>query len=167
MVTRIVVPLDGSETAELALTRAIELGQHHQAPLHLVQVVDLSARHSYYSYLSTERSGLNRELEAEESEASAYLEMIRRHLLNEGIKSSVSICRGHVIREIVNQVRPGDLVVMTTHGKGRAPRWFLGRVAEEVKRKAPVPVELVSAAELRIEDIVLPGHESTHSLGVA
>jgi nucleotide-binding universal stress UspA family protein len=41
MYTRIVVPLDGSELAEVALPNANELSRMSGAPLHLVRVVDV------------------------------------------------------------------------------------------------------------------------------
>ena len=37
------------------------------------------------------------------------------------------------------------MIVMATHGRGGVTRWFLGSVAEEVVRHAPVPVLLVRA----------------------
>lgn len=165
MFTRIVVPLDGSETAELALSRAIQLGREHAAPLHLVRVVDLAGGHSYSSYLSYERAGLGGMLDSEESQASAYLDAIRRRLLEQGMRATAVTPRGRAVQEIVNLVRPGDVVVLTTHGKGRAPRWFLGGVAEEVQRRCRVPVELVQVAQLQLEDLGAASHGTSHGLG--
>ena len=39
--------------------------------------------------------------------------------------------------------RRADLIVMTTHGRGPASRFFLGSVADEVMRRSPVPVLLL------------------------
>ena len=46
---------------------------------------------------------------------------------------------------IVEAAQPGDLIVMTSHGRSGLPRWFLGSVAEAVVRRASVPVLLVRA----------------------
>jgi nucleotide-binding universal stress UspA family protein len=165
MYTRIVVPLDGSEIAELALTRAIELARQHLAPLHLVRVVDVAGGHSYNAFLSLERSGIGTALDSEESLASAYLESIRRQMLDEGIPTTAVTPRGRAVQQIVNLVRPGDAVVMTTHGKGRAPRWFLGRVADEVRRRCPVHVELVPVAPIQVEALDPAAHVSSQELG--
>ncbi len=43
-------------------------------------------------------------------------------------------------------VRRPDLVVMSTHGRSGIRRWIYGSVADEVMRRAPVPVLLVPAA---------------------
>ena len=166
MFTRIVVPLDGSETAELALTRAVELAEPHRVPLHLVRVVDVAGGHSYNAFLSLERSGIGSALDSEESLASAYLESIRRRLLDEGIHATAVTPRGRAVQQIVNLVRPGDAVVMTTHGKGQAPRWFLGSVADEVRRRCPVHVELVHVAPIQIEALDSSAQGSSQGLRV-
>ena len=166
MFTRIVVPLDGSETAELALTRAVELAEQHLVPVHLVRVVDVAGAHSYNAFLALERSGIGSALDSEESIASGYLESIRRQLLDVGIRATAVRPRGRAVQQIVNLVRPGDAVVMTTHGKGRAPRWFLGSVADEVHRRCPVHVELVHVAPIQIEALDPSAQDSGQGLGV-
>ena len=165
MYMRIVVPLDGSETAELALDRAKALNRESGAPIHLVRVVDVAGTHSYSGFLAMERAGLTGAIEAEDTAAAAYLDKVTRRLNDDGLQATSTIVRGHVVQQIVNHVRPGDLLVMTTHGQGRAPRWFLGRVADEVRRRCRVPIELVPAAPVQIESLGLPGHEPGQGLG--
>jgi nucleotide-binding universal stress UspA family protein len=159
MYTRIVVPLDGSESAELALDRARVLSREHEAAIHLVRIVDIAGTHDYSTFLTMERAGLSGAQDTEESQASGYLEAVRLQLRDEGFEASWTAPKGRAVQQIVNLVHSGDLVVMTTHGKGRAPRWFLGRVADEVHRRCRVPVELVSAAAPQLENLPLPGIE--------
>lgn len=165
MYTRVVVPLDGSEAAELALDRARALCREHDAPIHLIRIVDVAGTHSYSGFLAMERAGLTAAIEAEDAAAAAYLERLRRRLHDEGLRVATTTHRGHVVQQIVNFLRSGDLLVMTTHGKGRGPRWFLGRVAEEVSRRSRVPIELVPNAQARIEALDLIANEPGHGLG--
>lgn len=165
MYTRIVVPLDGSETAELALDRARTLCRTHDVPIHLVRIVDVAGTHSYSGFLAMERAGLTGAIEVEDADAGAYLERLRRRLNDEGLRVTSTTLRGHVVQQIVNFVRSGDLLIMTTHGKGRGPRWFLGRVADEVSRRCRVPIELVANAPAQTESLNLTAQEPGPSLG--
>ena len=165
MVERIVVPLDGSEIAELALTRARALCREHSAPIHLVRVIDVAGTHGYSTFLAMERAGHPAAADAEESQARAYLEAVKRQLGGDGILATAETLRGHVVQQIVNLVQAGDLVVMTTHGKGRAPRWLLGRVAEELRRRCRVPVEFVTIDRTHFENLHLSGHEPGQDFG--
>ena len=54
--------------------------------------------------------------------------------------------RGRPVPEIVAATRPGDVVIMATHGRSGPGRWFLGSVAEGVARRLTVPVMLVPVA---------------------
>ena len=58
-------------------------------------------------------------------------------------RSRLSVRRGAVDRAILADPQPGDVIVMTTHGRGGVARWFLGSVAEDVVRRSAVPVLLV------------------------
>ena len=42
-------------------------------------------------------------------------------------------------------MHPGDLFVIASHGRSGVARWFLGSVAEELTRRATVPMLLVRA----------------------
>jgi nucleotide-binding universal stress UspA family protein len=47
---------------------------------------------------------------------------------------------GHPVREIVTFSAPGDLIVMSTHGRTGLDRTFMGSVAENVIRRSACPV---------------------------
>jgi nucleotide-binding universal stress UspA family protein len=44
-------------------------------------------------------------------------------------------------------IEPGDLLTLTSHGRGGVRRWLLGSVAEKLVREAKAPVMLVPAVE--------------------
>ncbi len=146
MYERIIVPLDGSELAELALPHAVRMAELSDAPIHLVRVIDVTR---------TERRGAlgfglevatdNRAWMTDEATAMAYIRAIERRLRERGLDVTAEVRRGTIAREICAASNLGDLIVMASHGRGGVTRWFVGSVAEDVVRQANVPVLLVRA----------------------
>jgi len=153
MYTRIVVPLDGSVLAEVALPHAEELSRMTGAPLHLVRIVDVVTGRPYGSYLAVEAAGFAEALEVEELEGADYLAALKLRLEQAGFTLTTELRRGPASHEITQVAKPGDVIIMATHGRGGLRRWLLGSVAEEVVRHAPVPVLLIRA------DGIEAGHE--------
>ncbi|MFM9106396.1 MAG: universal stress protein [Chloroflexota bacterium] len=146
MFDRIVVALDGSETAESALPRARELATALSAPLHLVRVVDLGRLEQYGALgLALDASALDLALEDERRAVRDYLAATQARLAAEGLAVTTESREGLAARELAAAAAPGDLLVMASHGRTGLRRWFLGSVAEEVVRHAPGPVLLVRA----------------------
>ncbi|MDF3040911.1 MAG: UspA domain protein [Thermomicrobiales bacterium] len=82
-----------------------------------------------------------------ESEAKATVADAIAHLKGEGIAASGAVLNGSPFFAINDATRPGDLIVLTSHGHGGVRRWLLGSVAEKLVREASVPVLLVPAVE--------------------
>jgi nucleotide-binding universal stress UspA family protein len=72
--------------------------------------------------------------------ASKALERRASALRARGIKASALIEEGDAAEEILKACKPGDLLVLTTHGYGGLKRLVLGSIAEKVIHQAPVPV---------------------------
>jgi nucleotide-binding universal stress UspA family protein len=156
MYKRVVVPLDGSELAELALPHAVELARVSGAGIHLIRVVDLTSGQPYGAYLAFEAAGYAEAANLEESESREYLSATRRQLEARGFRVTTETRRGPASHEVNQVVQPDDVVVMATHGRGGLRRWLLGSVAEEVVRHSPVPVLLVRA-DHPVETAAAPG----------
>lgn len=122
---RVVVPLDGSPAAERALPLARPLAEALSATLHLVTV-------------EQEGGGAG---DSNTSAIPEYLERLARNLAVEEVAWEHR--NGDPATELLAVVRPGDLLVITTHGSGAARRWQIGRVAEKLLRQAAAPVVLV------------------------
>ena len=146
MFDRIVVALDGSELAERALASGEELARRLGAPLHLVRVADTTLLRFGANEAALEYAALGGELAEEEAEARRYLEPLRERLAAQGLTVTTEVRRGLAGRELVAAAGPGDLLVMTTHGRTGPARLLLGSVAEEVTRRATAPVLLIRAA---------------------
>jgi nucleotide-binding universal stress UspA family protein len=82
-----------------------------------------------------------------EAEAKATVADAIAHLKDEGIAASGAVLNGSPFFAISDATKPGDLIVLTSHGRGGVRRWLLGSVAEKLVREGPVPVLLVPAVE--------------------
>lgn len=146
MFQRITVPLDGSELAERALPTAKELATLYSAPIHLLRVIDFTRLESFGPYgLGMEYTSVEPIVASEEAAAAAYLADMEVSLTEQGFTVTTELRRGVVVREVIDAMKPDDLTVMASHGRGGVSRWLLGSVAEEVIRHAPAPVLLVPA----------------------
>jgi nucleotide-binding universal stress UspA family protein len=144
MFNRIVVPLDGSSVAEYALPRAQELASLMGASLHLIRVIDLAQADRYGVYaLTLDGRSVAQLLQEAHSSALEYLTNLAERLGQTGIAISTEQRQDGAARGIIGASRPGDLIVMATHGATGVKPWFLGSVAEELVRHAPVPLLLM------------------------
>lgn len=147
MFERIVVALDGSEVAEQALGPATELAGRLSVPLHLVRVADATRFRFGANEAALEYAALGRVLEEEEVAAREYLGSVQARLAADGAPVTSEIRRGLAPQALVEGARPGDLLVLASHGRTGPARWLLGSVAEDVVRHATVPVLLIRTQE--------------------
>lgn len=141
-IRRLVVPLDGSTRSERSLPKAISLAQRLGVPVLLVAVSEVERMASIYG--TTLSAAAYGEL-ANESEAELVklLEGVAERVQAEGVEVSFKVLSGAVAPAIDAVTEPGDIIVMTSHGRGGVRRWLLGSVAERLARSAKVPVLLV------------------------
>jgi nucleotide-binding universal stress UspA family protein len=143
MFTRIVVPLDGSDLAEQALPQAEGLARLTGAPLRLIQVIDPHTMDHFGLDEFGRMAKLDQRVAQAHQTATEYLQQIARDLEARGLSVTTDVWHGDPARQIVTASEPGDLVVISTHGRDGAKRWFLGSVAESIARHAKIPVMLV------------------------
>jgi nucleotide-binding universal stress UspA family protein len=143
MYARIVVPLDGSPLAEQALPNAEALARDGSVPIRLIRVVDPNRLDHFGLDEFVGAIGLAEKIEAAQGAATAYLQQTARALGEKGLTVEVEVRRGDPAREIVAVGQPGDLIVISTHGRDGATRWLIGSIAEAVARHATVPIMLV------------------------
>lgn len=146
MYKRIVVPLDGSDLAEQAIATAEGLATTTGATVHLVRVVDFPSSSFAYVYGGMiESQAIAVQLEDERQLAEGYLQEVGQSIVEHGLAVTCEVRHGVAIQELVDAMQPGDLFVIASHGRSGVARWFLGSVAEEIMRRATVPVLLVRA----------------------
>ena len=142
---RILVPIDGSETARRGLDEAIRIARVDGGTLRLFHVIDdLSFALAMDAYagqpgdwLSSMREGGARLLnDAKSSAAAAGVKA--EAVLHEGVNARLADA---VAAEAASW--PADLVVLGTHGRRGVGRLLLGSGAESVLRSASIPVLVV------------------------
>lgn len=148
---RLLVPLDGSDLAEAALPVATALARRLGVPVHLVRATNsakvLATLGGSGPFPVAPSAAIYEQLGSDlERETTTYLTGIATGLQAEGIAATWEVRDGSPYAEIANAIKPGDLLVMTSHGRGGVMRWLLGSVAEKLVRDAPAPVLLVPAA---------------------
>jgi nucleotide-binding universal stress UspA family protein len=144
MYDAILVPTDGSETAERALDTAANLARTHDSALHVVSVVDLAA-HPDASMADTGPA-----YEALEEAGQRSLDRAVDRMEEAGVGTvEASLLSGEPASSIVASAdeRDVDLVVMGTHGRSGIGRLLLGSVTERVLRETTVPVLVVDARD--------------------
>jgi nucleotide-binding universal stress UspA family protein len=140
-IRRILLPLDGSPRAEVALEEAARLARAFGAVLNLVQVVQWAAALVGTSTEFYATGGLDQGLE---SAAQEYLAGVRRRLPAD-VTVEAQVLRGDAAGGILDHAAAtgADLVVMSTHGRSGIARWELGSVADRIVRSSHLPVLLL------------------------
>ena len=143
MYQRIMVAVDGSETAERGLKEAIALANDQKARLAIVYVIDLVIIYEFgepsITYADTARDF-----------ARSTIERARRTAQEAGIEPDILspeiVTTGYHVADTIAQLAhdwKADLLVVGTHGRRGVTRLLLGSVAERVVRVAPCPLLLV------------------------
>ena len=149
MYQRILVPIDGSATAERGLAEAIKLGRLTGAQLRLIHVVDELSFALGASQGMTTMTGdvldMLREGGAEILALGAANVRAAGLQVDTVLKDSFA---GRVSDLVIREAGawPADLIVLGTHGRRGVGRLFLGSDAETIVRSAPVPVLLLRTA---------------------
>lgn len=137
----IIVPLDGSELAAEAIPVAKAIAIHLEIPVRLVHVIE-----TINPYLATTDNLMTQSILDEwDEEARKTLEPIAADLRQSNIDVKVEIYQGSPYGVLSSISAPGELIVMTSHGRSGFTRWLLGSVAEKLVRSASAPVCLVPA----------------------
>jgi len=160
MYTRILVPLDGSATAEAVLPYAEAFAAGFKTSVELMSVIDIEAMTTHLAPDKVHH--LDSIIAAEENKCASYLNNVAKVFSR--FPTECRIVRGHpaeIILETTNKDRD-TLITMATHGRSGAKRWLLGSVAEKVLRGATNPLFLVRAAAAKaspqriLNSIVVP-----------
>ncbi len=143
MYRKILVPLDGSKTAEVVLPHAKALALSEGAELILLNV----AANPALDFAFSDPGLAVRAEEDLEAQSEKYMKEVEQTLKAEGIRASILLRVGaaaNVILGVAEEMQV-DLIAMATHGRTGPARWLLGSVADRVVRNSKVPVFLIRA----------------------
>ena len=138
-IDKLLVPLDGSQLAEQALAKALDVAEGWQPTFLLLRAAEAS---TWPGVDPTD------EQIRVVHEAEKYLNAVQARLASKGIrKVETSVWYGPPASAIVEAARVShaDLIVMTTHGRSGLGRLILGSVAEAVLRGTSTPIMLLRA----------------------
>lgn len=151
MLTRILVPIDGSKYSEKALTRAMELSHNLDSEIILFSVV-------YLDYISppggllrltrtkSEKETMKKWAEIVREDTEKMLKLAVKRCNEKGISASYNIAHGNVANEILSFAKKKriSLIIIGSlglHGIGKLKT--LGSVSRKVSEEAKCPVLLV------------------------
>lgn len=143
MYTRILVPLDGSETAENVLPYARTLAGNLKVPVELIGVIDI-AEMAIHTAAEKGRY-LDTMIEDSVRNSGHYLHGIAMTFPGANVKCTVE--KGRAEEVIIEKAGAdaGMLITMATHGRSGINRWLLGSVAEKVLRGTANALLLIRA----------------------
>jgi nucleotide-binding universal stress UspA family protein len=137
---RILIPLDGSATAEQALPYAIAQTEKFGASLILLRVLEPFPHVHGMSVAELES------IKQQTSEwAQERLDQLVAEIRGRGISAKAAVVEGRpnvTILQFAEKNRV-DLIVICSRGRSGLSRWLMGSVADRVVRGATVPVLLV------------------------
>jgi nucleotide-binding universal stress UspA family protein len=138
---KILVAVDGSSFADMAVDQAISLGSVCNSEIFLISVVDL-----YPEQMAVAPNLLEKMSE----EAGQYLAKAKQKVDAAKIPCETIVRMGGKPHEFIVEAakdKAVDLVVMGTHGRTGLARVLLGSVAQNVIGHAPCPVLVVPNVE--------------------
>lgn len=170
MLERILVPLDGSETAEAILPQVRRVLNRHQAETLLIRAVPVFPPDFHLG------------LPGARAQAELYMRRVTFQLVNDGVRCRGLVRQGPAAEAILDAAAAErvSLIAMATHGQTGPARWVFGSITEKVLRASPVPVLVVRSCpsapgkaisrgrleELPFRNILVPLDGSEESLGV-
>ena len=144
MVGKIIVALDGSETAEQALPIAAGLARRAGGSLRLMHALD---------YVRTDYANCHESPEWWRENtydlALRYLRQVAAQVMDTlHVPAEITLIEADAPAVLLRsaEAQHADLTVMTTHGRGPVKRFWLGSVADQVIREAGHPVLIIPAS---------------------
>ncbi|MBX0304784.1 universal stress protein [Haloarcula salinisoli] len=147
MYENILIPTDGSKTANVAVEHAVDLAAKYGATVHALYVVDpdwlaYSLGSEQLDRIRQGNIGEMDELEADAAEATGVVADAAREKDIEVVEA----VRGGTPHKIITTYADSndiDLVVIGSHGRSGVRRALLGSVTERVLRSTHLPVLVV------------------------
>jgi nucleotide-binding universal stress UspA family protein len=145
MYSKVLIPLDGSKTAEKVLPYARYLAGKFKIPVELLAVIDIAAMATHISAEKVRH--LDTLIEDGVRASTTYLRGIATTFRDAEVTCTVEKDRAE--EAIINRGEADSamLIAMATHGRSGLNRFLLGSVAEKVLRGSANPLLLIRATE--------------------
>jgi len=150
LISRILLPLDGSDASALSVPYALELAKKLKTSITLFGMAESAQYYStHISFIpySPRMAAEHRRMDAAaERNVRAYLTGVEKSLRKEGARVTHAVTIGIApAQDILEQEDETnvDLVVMATRGRSPMSRWSFGSNAEKVLRGGRLPLLLI------------------------
>jgi len=148
-ISKVLLPLDGSDVSEAILDHALELGSLFGAAFHLARVVPASK--PFASSYPPDLVEANRQREQQETEeAEGYLRFHGDKLRTSGATVDHRVLAGgQPAHDILLEAQEAecDFIAISAHGRGMLARAVLGSTSDKVVRGTHLPVLLYRARD--------------------
>ena len=147
MFKHILVPVDGSETAQMAVDKATALAKAFGSQVTVIYVIDpypFTGVGTDFAYGQAEY------LSAATAEANEAVKLAKQSFSASGVNVDTSVVEAHTAwRGIVEagESLQADLIVMGSHGRNALEKLVLGSVAQAVLSHTKLPVLVVRDAK--------------------
>ena len=132
MISKILVPSDGSKTAQRAAGYAVDLAKQLKASIIALSVIDQRSLIAQTVPASeTARHTIEPIEDYLKEAAEGYAGEIKKLCDKSGVASKISIKMGHPVEEIVKEAKrsKANLIVMGSHGRSALSATVLGSVS--------------------------------------
>jgi len=132
MISKILVPSDGSKTAKKAAAYAVDLAKQLKASIIILSVID---QRSLIAQTVPASETVMQTIEPIEDylkeAAEGYTGEIKKLCDKNGVAAKISIKMGHPVDEIIKEAKKSkaDLIVMGSHGRSAFSATVLGSVS--------------------------------------
>ena len=143
MFQKILVPIDGSPTALLAIDRAIAIAKAFGSSVTAVYVIDpypFTGVGADFAY------GQAQYINAATAEANAALDAVKKAMADAGVQATTVMGEGHAVHDGILRALEStgaDLIVMGSHGRRGLEKLVLGSVTQRVLGVVHIPVLVV------------------------
>ena len=146
MYRKVLVPLDGSGSAEAILRHVEEMALRDGTHVILLRVIEPSG--ALIDPHETSVSVMMNDADRQQIEAAQYLHARAGELRALGIKVSERLARGPVVKRILDTAEADDvdLIAMSSHGRSGLGHVLYGSTAMGVLHRAQRPLLLIRAA---------------------
>jgi nucleotide-binding universal stress UspA family protein len=141
-IKKILCPVDFFPASDAAVKYAAGLASNYDAQLRLLHVIAPVVSSMEFSAYSVDVT------KSLEESSRRELNKLEAGVRETGVDVESELKLGDVYDEIKRtiQLEKPDLVVMGTHGRRGAERWFIGSTTERLLRHSPVPLVTISAS---------------------
>lgn len=143
MYQKMLIPLDGSELAEVVFTYAKELAGRLDIDLTLLHVSSQATR----DFIPMQKAYVKRAADTVKRHAREVQERTLGKVPEKPVKVKGELVIGYPAEEILRYATENeiDLILLATHGRSGLKRWSIGSVAGKVLGSSKTPVWLVRA----------------------